>query len=235
MSTARKIILGILLFIIYDVVILKNPNAFFSGLTDFSVVANYLVSLVALAFFISTIDCLYQKDVFRNLGYILLFVPIILQTTHYMLYNSPINAASIHTFVREPVHSLQNGWENLNWPKVFSCASFCVILEFLFSAKTSGGNPSLGKLFAYFGIFSLLILLCGTTSYFVLTKQNGLVSFYAAIPETVKEFVSAHEAADHAQKEVIAAPQLPQLDETNSVELNKKLDNELNEDGAVTR
>lgn len=224
MSMARKIILGILLFTIYDIVILKNPNAFFPSLAEFSVVANYLVSLVALSFFIATIDCLYQRTSLRTVGYALLFIPILLQTIHYMLYGSPIVPESIHNFIKQPIHSLQEGWENLNWPKMFSCVSFCVILQFLFTAKTSCGIPSWGKLFSYFGIFALLILLCGTTSYFVLTKQNGLVSFYAAIPGTVKDLVSAHEAADEMKNAIITAPavpQLPELDESESVELNK--------------
>jgi glucan phosphoethanolaminetransferase (alkaline phosphatase superfamily) len=180
-----SLITGIL--ILYDIFIIKSPTKFFKDIIGGRYIANYLLSIIALIFFILIINLLFKGKIFSKiLASILLIIPLGIQTAHYAFYNMPISAYGIRFFFSQPLLTIQLGFENINYFKIIAFILFCTALIFIFLQSNKKTKYTNLFFFIYLPLYVTIIILCGMNWYLILDFQHSVTSAYASIPETAR-------------------------------------------------
>lgn len=185
----KPILLIVFIFFLYDLFFIKSPKLFFYDIFGLRYFVNYMVSLIALFFFILIIDNLFKRNLFfKVIAAILLIVPLGIQTAHYAFYDMPLNTYGIRFFIHDPRETTKLGFENINIFKIFLFTLFSYAILYLFSKNKSHTKYKNIKFTIYSSLFIPLIILCGVNWYLILDYQNPLTSVYAALPELGRSF-----------------------------------------------
>lgn len=186
LSPFKNTLIIILLFLCYDIFIIKSPIKFVSGIVGGRYFVNYLLSCIILIALILLCRSLSRTNVVgKILGGCLLLIPLGLQTIHFAFYNIPVNAYGIRFFFSEPSLSVQLGLENIHFLKILAFLVFAIVIVFFLNNNNSK-KYKYGYIYnSISGVFAIsLSILCGMNWFLILEFQHSTSAFFAAIPET---------------------------------------------------
>ncbi len=184
---------GLLALLIgYDVFVIYGYRAFSFLIKRPSFYHNYLISLIVLTLFLNVLCFLFTRSLpYKILSFVLLLVPLALQTIHYSIYNQPIDIFAVRTTLRLPLELSKMGIEMFRVDTVAYFLTFAVVILLVFIQFSKQfrqlSHSKLLMLMPFISFILFLVFILNDRSHASSKSRNqtAIIAAYAILPESI--------------------------------------------------